>query len=355
MANTLSDVEVVLDVYKAATPVNLGTLAIFTPGAANGLKAYTTLEDLQADVTDADVLQVASGYFAQSTHAKEIDIVNFSDMTSALDEYYSAGWEFATVAGAAATPEATEGNPNPVAPTNDAAIMALSNYIEGKSARFVLIGLPGTPETVTNAEQKKQTYFGNERTVLFVSGDDQSGAEYGIGALVGALGNETVGSITWKFKSLIGVKPVDYTASQVGKLHDNGMFTYVTKAGTAQTSEGITVSGEFIDALHGDDWIKDNIVSSLQQMLQTTPKLPFDAAGIAQIDATVTSVLMQATENGIVLVNADTNAGDYTVTTVSRADTPAEDIAARHYDGLSFVYTRSGAIHSITVHGTVSL
>lgn len=176
-----------------------------------------------------------------------------------------------------------------------------------------------------------------------------------MGALVGALANRTVGSITWKFKTLGGVKPVDLTASQISTLHDNGMFTYVVKAGAAQTSEGLTVSGEYIDNLHGDDWIKVNIESTLQALLNNTAKLTYDTAGINSIEASVTAVLMTATANGIILTNDDTGNGDFEVTTVSRANSDPADIAARKYNGLSFSYVRTGAIHSIKVHGTVTL
>ncbi|WP_439646763.1 hypothetical protein [Lacticaseibacillus saniviri] len=65
--------------------------------------------------------------------------------------------------------------------------------------------------------------------------------------------------------------------------------------------------------------------------------------------------MLQATANGVILINDKTGAGEYTVTAQSRDNTSAEDIAQRHYSGLSFSYRRSGAIHSVTVRGTVLL
>lgn len=395
MTQALSDVEVVLDVLKPTTPVNLGVLAIFMPASSNSMSTYTTLEDLTADVTDDEVIAIATNYFAQTGHSETLVVISYSDIASAADEYFNEGWEFAVVAteskddsaqaaasaaassaaaseaaassaaanaGSDGSSAATTPTPAPVPASSPASsntgaedLLALSNYIEGQVSGFLVIGVPATDDTVTSAKNTKETYEGNTRTIVFASGADQTEASGGVGALIGALGNDTVGSITWKFKSLAGVTPVDYTAAQVAKLHDNGIFTYVNKAGIDQTSEGITVTGEFIDALHGDDWIKAEMESDLQKMLSTTDKLSYDAAGIAQVEATATAVLLQATANGIVLLNPDTNAGEYTVTAASRANTSDEDIATRQYNGLSFTYQRSGAIHSITVHGTVTL
>ena len=127
------------------------------------------------------------------------------------------------------------------------------------------------------------------------------------------------------------------------------------RSGINQTSEGTTMGEDFIDALHGDDWIKASIETSLQHLLSSTKKLSFDAAGIATIDAAVTDVLTTATTNGIVLTDPETGAGQFTIKTVSRADTPQEDIASRQYNGLSFSYKRAGAVHSVTVSGEIGI
>ncbi|WP_155286043.1 DUF3383 family protein [Lacticaseibacillus zhaodongensis] len=396
MVNTLSDVQIILDVQKPAAPVELGELAIFMPAAAMNFKTYTAMDDLSADVTDPDVLKVAEGYFDQDEHYKDLAIISYNDVTKALDAYFNSGWEFATLAGAkpaaqtttppantsttptdsgsgdgktddskpadgsdtgsgtSTTPAATPAPEAAPAPAADDA-QTISNYIEIKKRRFFVEGLIATTDTADNAADLSKKYDGNERTILFASGTTQQEAEYGVGALIGELANQVVGSITWKFKTLNGVKPTDYTQSQVNRMHDAGIFTYVSKAGIEQTSEGLTVSGEFIDALHGDDWVKAEMESQLQDLLSQSKKISYDTAGIAEIKAVANTVLTTATANGIVLIDATTGKGTFTVTTVSRADTPIEDIEKRQYNGMSFTYKRSGAIHAITVHGLVQL
>lgn len=341
MADTLTDVFVTLEVQQQSVPLNLGMLAIFTPGTALGMKTYESAEDALASETDENVQAVASGYFAQADHATKLMVITYvDDVTAALDEYASEGWEFGIAAGV---------------DVDDTVQTAFSNYIEGQAKQFFVLNLPATEETVDNAATINKQYFGNTRTIAFASGTDEASSLNGAGALIGALGNETVGSITWKFKQLTNVDVADLTAAQVRKLHENGIFTYVIKGVNKETSEGFTIGGQFIDDLHGDDWIKGSLEKELQNLLHSTAKLSYDAKGIAQIDATITGVLMNAVENGIILTDPETNAGKYTVTTKSRAEMSASDISGRHYNGASFEYTREGAIHDITVHGTVNM
>lgn len=339
-ATTLSDVEVTLDVLDPAVPLNLGILAIFTPGEADKLDTYTTQENALAEITDEKVKSVATGYFKQADHAASLLVITYSDLETSLTSHIGDGWEFATLAGA-------------TVPDTDYTIIA--NYIEGRGKQFFVKGVPAIEETVTNSSNIAKQFFGNERTIMFATGAVDGDELFGVGALIGGLANELVGSITWKFKELTGLAAASLNAAQVEKLRKVGIITYVNKAGKAQTSDGITVSGEFIDNLHGDDWVKASVETALQTLLFNTDKLTYDAKGIAQIDAVITGVLLQATTNGIVLTDSDSGAGKYTVTTATRAESSDTDISGRHYGGASFQYTRSGAIHDMTVHGTVAL
>lgn len=342
MSETLSDITVKLNVDQPSTPVNMGVLAIFTKGETPDVKSYYTLGDVQEDFAqNTDLLAVAQGYFAQKYHGEKLVVITYSEsIAAATAAYYSEGWEFATVVGEDAQTD----------------VVTLANYLDGQSERFAVVGVPATTEFVTTKlDSFVDRFEGVKRVIVFASGKTEAKALFGAGALIGALGNEQVGSITWKFRQIGGVETTDLSVTNIKKLHNNKIFTYVEKSGIQQTSEGFTLSGEFIDSLHGDDWIKATIETELQKLLSTSRKITFDAVGIAQIDATVTTVLNQATANGIILINEETGSGKFQVRTVSRANTPQADIAQRKYNGLSFSYTRSGAIHSVTVNGQINL
>lgn len=364
MSNTLSDITVKLNVETPSVPVNMGNLALFVKGDKQNVEGFNSYEDLQKVYGSNDLVkQVANGYFSQDDHGNKLFVITYTDVATAATAFYGEGWEFATVIpGVKVVTPSEQGDQGKekeavtVDTTNDLAdTVALSNFIDSKKERFAIVGLPATAENVAKIADTKKAFGNSPRTIFFASGTNQAEAEYGIGGLVGAVGNETVGSVTWKFRKIGGVKPVDLTVTQIQKLHENNAFTYVTKAALDQTSEGKTLSGEFIDALHGDDWVKASLETELQRLLSNSPKVTFDAAGIAQIDATVTAVLTTATNNGIISVNPETNAGEFTVTTASRAQSSEEDIAQRNYTGLKFSYTRSGAIHTVRVNGQINI
>lgn len=364
MSNTLSDITVKLNAETPSVPVNMGNLALFVKGDKQNVEGFNSYEDLQKVYGSNDLVkQVANGYFSQDDHGNKLFVITYTDVATAATAFYGEGWEFATVIpGVKVVTPSEQGDQGKgkeavtVDTTNDLAdTVALSNFIDGKKERFAVVGLPATNENVEKIADTKKAFGNSPRTILFVSGANQAEAEYGIGGLVGAVGNETVGSVTWKFRKIGGVKPVDLTVTQIQKLHESNAFTYVTKAALDQTSEGKTLSGEFIDALHGDDWVKASLETELQKLLSNSKKITFDSAGIAQIDATVTAVLTTATNNGIISENPETKAGEFTVSTVSRAESSEEDVAQRNYTGLSFSYTRSGAIHTVRVNGQINI
>lgn len=363
MSNTLSDITVKLNVETPSVPVNMGNLALFVKGDKQNVEGFNSYEDLQKVYGSNDLVkQVANGYFSQDDHGNKLFVITYTDVATAATAYYSEGWEFATVIPGVKVVAPSVGDQGKekeavtVDTTNDLAdTVALSNFIDGKKERFAVVGLPATNENVEKISDTKKAFGNSPRTIIFVSGTNQAEAEYGIGGLVGAVGNETVGSVTWKFRKIGGVKPVDLTVTQIQKLHENNAFTYVTKAALDQTSEGKTLSGEFIDALHGDDWVKASLETELQKLLSNSKKITFDSAGIAQIDATVTAVLTTATNNGIISENPETKAGEFSVYTASRAESSDEDVAQRNYTGLKFSYTRSGAIHTVKVNGQINI
>lgn len=363
MSNTLSDITVKLNVETPSVPVNMGNLALFVKGDKQNVEGFNSYEDLQKVYGSNDLVkQVANGYFSQDDHGNKLFVITYTDVATAATAYYGEGWEFATVIPGVKVVAPSVGDQGKekeavtVDTTNDLAdTVALSNFIDGKKERFAVVGLPATNENVEKISDTKKAFGNSPRTIIFVSGTNQAEAEYGIGGLVGAVGNETVGSVTWKFRKIGGVKPVDLTVTQIQKLHENNAFTYVTKAALDQTSEGKTLSGEFIDALHGDDWVKASLETELQKLLSNSKKITFDSAGIAQIDATVTAVLTTATNNGIISENPETKAGEFSVYTASRAESSDEDVAQRNYTGLKFSYTRSGAIHTVKVNGQINI
>ena len=356
MVNDNLDVRVILDVINPASPINLVNLAIYV--VADTANSENVIPDTKLhsveDITNlglsinASTEAVIKSFFAQDNHGETIYLygiessVDQSTTKEKVETTLTDGWEFATVV-----------SPSPL----DSVV--LTNAIESYGRKLAVLGMDLKLSTAKVSDIESITdapFYGNERTIVFLANREAGDTEKykGVGALIGALGNSQPGSITWKFKKLKGITATQVNGTVVAKATEIGALMYVYKAGAAQTSEGLSTGLEYIDNLHSDDWVRAEIESSIQNLLQTTDKLPYGAQGIAQLEAAVTTVLRTATENGVILVDPETNSGKFTVTAGSREEQAASDIASRSYKGLSFDYTRAGAIHDVTVHGTIA-
>lgn len=356
MVNDNLDVRVILDVINPASPINLGNLAIYV--VADTANSENVIPDTKLhsveDITNlglsinASTEAIIKSFFAQDNHGETIYLygiessVDQSTTKEKVETTLTDGWEFATVV-----------SPSPL----DSVV--LTNAIESYGRKLAVLGMDLKLSTAKVSDIESITdapFYGNERTIVFLANREAGDTEKykGVGALIGALGNSQPGSITWKFKKLKGITATQVNGTVVAKATEIGALMYVYKAGAAQTSEGLSTGLEYIDNLHSDDWVRAEIESSIQNLLQTTDKLPYGAQGIAQLEAAVTTVLRTATENGVILVDPETNSGKFTVTAGSREEQAASDIASRSYKGLSFDYTRAGAIHDVTVHGTIA-
>lgn len=356
MANENLDVQVILDVINPASPINLGNLAVYV--VADTANSEEVLPDKQLHSADdianlglavnAATEAMINAYFAQENHGDTVYLYGIQssvDQSTTKDKVQGTltdGWEFATMIS-----------------TTSLDTVVLTNAIESYGRKLAVLGMDinlSTAKVSDIASITDAPFYGNERTIVFIANREAGTTEKykSVGALIGALGNSQPGSITWKFKKLKGITATQVNGTVVAKATEIGAVMYVYKAGTAQTSEGLSTGLEYIDNLHSDDWVRAEIESSIQNLLQTTDKLPYGAQGIAQLEAAVTTVLRTATENGVILVDPETNSGKFTVTAGSREEQVASDIASRSYKGLSFDYTRAGAIHDVTVHGTIA-
>ena len=173
-------------------------------------------------------------------------------------------------------------------------------------------------------------------------------------AVVGRCAPTDPGSITWKFKQLMGVPVADVTTTQINDLHSANVNTFISKLGVAQTSEGYTTQGEYIDIARGADWVEARMSERVHYLLFTNPKVPFDNRGIGMVKGEVEAVLQWATTRGIVAVDNDGN-GMFEVTVPDRADTDPVDRANRILKDVRFEFDLAGAIHEVRIAGVIRI
>ena len=175
------------------------------------------------------------------------------------------------------------------------------------------------------------------------------GADYPDAAWMGEGFPYEPGSSTWAYKTLNGVTPDTLLASQETALKGKNCNYYTTVGGVSITQEGKVASGEYIDIIIGTDWIEARLREAVYSALVNNRKIPYDDTGIAMIEGLVKGVLNEAASKGI--LQADSIA----VTVPKYADIPQADKLARKLPDVKFSALYQGAIHSVTINGTISV
>lgn len=295
-----------------------------TSGAV--FKTYPNLDVLGKDFTsDTTVYKKAKAYFDQENPSDRISVLTYASgtVTKALGAFWNADWTFAILAD-----------------NKDTNLLEIANAFDANEDHMLVIQADAVSGLTP---YKAMTY-----TIGCVHKNDEAMDA----ALLGRCASLTVGSITWKFKDLKGITPQDVTAGEKAAIDAAHGIAYITVHGKSQTSEGFVLSGEYIDEIHGEIWVKNNMESKLENLLQVNGKVPYDAAGIAMVQGAVTAVLQTATDQGIVLTDKD-GKGQFSVTATDRSAQSSSDLSARKYAGCSFTYHPSAAIHTVSVNGTV--
>lgn len=333
MANNLSDITVVIDVLKASPRAGTGYPLIFAASQSKAVE-YKEVSGLgevkEAGFEETDpVYKAASLLFMQDKAPSTIAVcASTSAATTGLATVLEEGWRQLIVVG-------------------DDAVEGISDYIEASGKDAIYFASCAKTEYATLAAAIE----GNERTVLMVySSADVSNPE---AALVGASAGMNAGSFTYKNLILKGVTPQKETASEVKAMHEKGVITVVRKAGDIVTSEGITLSKEYIDIVDSKDYIINQIVFQTQKLLNRLPKVPYDDTGIASLEGVTLSVLVDAAKMGMIAYDEESKSYLYTVNFGKRSECAGADISARHYAEGKFSFELAGAVHDAKINGAI--
>ena len=326
------DVKVKIELSKAVGGVGFGYPLLLESGAETTVD-YTECYSLDDVATagfaeSSDMYKAANMVFAQEHRPAKIAVCAHSGtLSEAITALVSKDFRQIVVVNG-----------------NSEEDVAAADYVETTRKMMFVSMAKSAFDTFKNTLTGKKY----NRTVIFVNGSENANA-----ALVGEMAGRTVGSYTYKNKTLSGVIAETYTDAELEALHTAGAFAYVTKAGDDVTTEGISQSGVYIDETENMDYVIQNIEYRTQKVFNTTAKVSYDDKGIALIESATETALREAAVNGIIAQNAD-GSYDYSVAFGSRADTTEADRASRVYNYGTFRFSLAGAIHYANIMGTVS-
>lgn len=194
------------------------------------------------------------------------------------------------------------------------------------------------------AEAKKLYSEVNENTFVMYHDDKKAYAAEAMTVIM----SYKVGGKTAKFKTIQGVRAAKISTTELNELHEHKMFTYVEKLGVLQTTEGKVLSGEYIDIVLGEYWIRFKMEEALQRLALVNDKIPYTNTGIGMIVGACEAILNRAVEQGIV------EKGQYKVDYKLREDVPSNDVALRKYDYVMWTAMLQGAIHTGQISGILT-
>lgn len=333
---------------RAVSQQGFGTLAIAGTSltGTSPYKVYSSVSavgsELPTSSAEYAALKVA---FAQSPTPTQVavlrvDLAQLSDSLDDIEDVFSGWYGLALVSRAyahqlaAAVWVESSGRKLLALATSDAAVI-------GGTASAA-----GTPDIATKLKTDGHT----RSFVLFHESAGGSSDAWPEVAWMARQLATAPGAQTWMFKSLAMVSPSPLSDSQAlaaRTLHAN---TYESIGGVSVTREGRVASGEYIDVMHGMDWLKARLTERIYSRLVNLPRVPYTDAGVAIFEAEIKAQLDAAIQSGVLASDPKP-----TITVPRVRDVSAQDRANRLLPDIRFVATLAGAIHSVTINGVVSV
>lgn len=213
------------------------------------------------------------------------------------------------------------------------AIKALSNQCQVNNKVYAV--------TVNDLEVAKALKGVGDNTFVGFHNDPEAYLAEGLAVVM----SYKIGGKTAKFKKIQGVDEANISLTDLKELEGKNIFTYVKKLGVLQTTEGKMLSGEYIDIVLGEYWIRFRMEERMQRLAITQDKIPYTNRGIGMLVSVAEQVLNQAVDMEII------EAGQYKVDYRKREDVPSNDVALRKYDYIVWTAMLQGAIHSGQISG----
>ncbi len=160
------------------------------------------------------------------------------------------------------------------------------------------------------------------------------------------------GEITWAHKTLVGVP-----ADTLSETFENNLLafrgsSYITTGGFGNTFEGKTGTS-FLDVVRTKDWAEARVKEGVFSALVNADKIPFTDKGGAILESVILAVLLSGVSEDDSGAFASDPAPYVIVPKV--ADITTADKAARNFTGIEWGATLTGAVHTVTINGTLSL
>ena len=320
---------------KAITEKGFGLPLVLATSKALAYKVYTDISEVQSDfAVDTKEYKLLNRMFAQNPRPAEIAVygVNYTStdaesLVTALNDLLLTKNDFYYLV----SPE--QGLEE---------VTALAEWASTQDKIYA---------ASTDSEDVYESLKGLYDNVYLLVHDNPD--TYPAEGLVSLLASQIIGSYTWTFKSINGVQPATYNSTKIKDIEDNYANTYIQESGVNITSGSKSTSGEYIDIIQGQHFIKAKIAENVFGALVRNKKVPYTSAGIALIAAEVEKALTLAAQNGVVA----TENGEYqfAIDVPTIESIPTNNKAGRILPDIPWTATVAGAIEKVNINGVLSI
>jgi hypothetical protein len=156
------------------------------------------------------------------------------------------------------------------------------------------------------------------------------------------------GSASWAFKELEGVKKDKLSTDVIEKLKKVHINRHIDINDVGVTMDGKVMSKEYIDIVHGIDWLHVRIQERLFRLLMINEKIPYTLKGIDLVRSEIMAQLKEAVYRGLLASDPEP-----TVSIPNIEDIDPSVRGQRKLPDVRFSGRLAGAIHEIEIRGFV--
>ncbi len=168
-------------------------------------------------------------------------------------------------------------------------------------------------------------------------------------AWMGKMLSQAPGSASWAFKELEGVSKAQLSTDTITKLEAANINRYINIKDVGVTLDGRVAQGEYIDIIHGIDWLHVRIQERLFRLYMVNPKIPFTLQGVDLVRSEIMAQLKEAVYRGLLAADPEP-----WVSIPNIEDIDPATRGRRILPDVRFGGRLAGAIHYIEIQGTVT-
>lgn len=234
---------------------------------------------------------------------------------------------------------------------SSAEILALAAILEPLGAKKLLAAQSADTICLDADSITDVMYLASDRTYFrtAVLYHPTIGLNFAAAAWVGNALAYGPGTITWKFRELVGISSYTLTSAERAAVLAKCGNLIETVAGRTITCDGKVAGDEWIDVIHGLDWLRARIGERVYGVLvgAADGKIPYTDAGVNLIHTEVRAQLKEAEVANVL-------AEGWTTSVPAVASLSSSQRASRVLPSVTFSARVAGAIHAVNISGRVA-